>query len=154
MYKIKTENNSIMETVNDYIFDLYNPTADFLKNNKGVIAQAALGALEIYAGIKGIGYAQEANNNLIRTVSSYTAIAGLFNMSFGLWFRPIYNVVFRNPSIEDKIKKGELLPEDKDKEKKNYTFFSNQNFYCITHLCIWSIINRKNPEKIYTGKSK
>ena len=86
MNKIKTGNESISEI----IFDYYNQASDLLKDNKGVIAQSGLGALELYGAIKGMQYAKEIDNTLLKGISAFilTPLGGT-DIFMGAMLRPI-----------------------------------------------------------------
>ncbi|MDD5086782.1 MAG: hypothetical protein PHV16_03430 [Candidatus Nanoarchaeia archaeon] len=91
MNKIKTGNESIKEIVDNYIFDSYNRTIDFLKDNRGSIAQTALGVSELYAGINGAKYAGESGSVLFKYLVCVPVLSwGIINTLVGS-IKTIYN---------------------------------------------------------------
>ena len=91
MDKIKTGNESIKEIVDDYISDSYNRTIDFLKDNRGSIAQTALGVSELYAGINGAKYASESGSILFKYLVCVPVLSwGIINTFVGA-VKTVYN---------------------------------------------------------------
>jgi len=87
--------------INDLIFEIYNNGVDFLKNNKGVIAQTALGAAELFAGTKVLKYAKGSEDIILQLISCFPIIYGSFNILLGSMIRPIYNAKYNDPVLSN-----------------------------------------------------
>lgn len=128
------KNNEL--NITDLVFDAYNNVGDFLKNNKGIIAQTALGAGELFAAMKGLEYSKELGSQTLHDASIVVGMLGAFNIYLGAYVRPIYNVFVRNPWIEDKIEQGYINPEDRGRTKESFGLLSNKEIKSTTHYLI------------------
>jgi len=145
------------ENIGEIVFNVYNNGVDFLKNNKGLFAQVGLGAAELFAGIKGFKYAKELDNSLLYFSSAIPVFLGGWNILLGSFIRPMYNVLYVKPYIESKIKNGEILRENINKEREKLgPLFSNKRFKCFEQIIVesikdntWGYKNQKKETKSF-----